>query len=708
MGLAHPAATAVRPRVKGRRVGWENGRGGPAGLTERLGPLRRPDDLTYRGQDRRAPASWTSPRGRQLSLAVTLLLTVTAVVAYLAARDATPPGVDLRALDGVLASASATVAVVAGFVSCLRWRMVGNAASLRTGAALLLLGAFITFASLVPFVGVSTPSSRVLERLDAAMALTVLALLTVAVVAPPINTRVSAARRLFGVIAAVACLWALLYVAPTLTDFGRSSRAPFTGVGEITARGLVIAVWVPLGLISIARGMRRTSWLWTWLGLMLFGFAIADALDSMATMRDDLWTTGGLIVRLLALLFALNGVGQELKLAFLDQRSRLFDTRLSAEASEVRRRAEQAEREERAHDARSALFGIQAATRTLTAGYGGYATEMQTEFRDALEAEIELLRHLVDADRVDVPCEVFDVAAAVSAVVVCQRAAGRDIRTELGPGLCALGHAAVLTEIVQTSTTRATTHPAHRSQCARSAPAIASRSWSRTGVRAWPPTAMSGSSGVAFRHRVRAVAWDSTSRVASSATSMATSASRTVPAVGQPSWSRCRPPHRGSERSRAHSSCTSTTTLETSGIRIRSTPRGVTSEPTSSPRMRSGSCTMVAVATPTGGSPLVTTTSNARSSVTARGSSTSTISRSSRSSARASSSPSSAGATAMSTRRSQSVSATPSGDRNSEWNASPSLMNRQSSNLTMPTDAVRDKLSRARRGAGGGYGRDTR
>ena len=60
---------------------------------------------------------------------------------------------------------------------------------------------------------------------------------------------------------------------------------------------------------------------------MLFGFASAGVLGALAVTEDDLWRTGSFALRFLALLFVLNGVAQELKLAFLDQRSRLFDTR---------------------------------------------------------------------------------------------------------------------------------------------------------------------------------------------------------------------------------------------------------------------------------------------------------------------------------------------------------------------------------------------
>ncbi len=392
---------------------------------------------------------WVQPHGLQLRLAVALLVVVAVVASYLAAVGAGPRGVRVHALNGVLATACAVLAVVAGFVSCLRWRISGNSSALRIGAALLLLGALVVTVALVPFLSGVFPPPPALAKLDAAMWITVVGLLGLAVVAPPINSATSGGRCFLAVLSSVGGLLVLAYAVPALAPAAQSMAGPTHGIGDLVAHLVVVVFWAVLGSVSMARGLRRSSWLWTWLGLMLFGFAAAGVLNALATSRHDLWTTGALTLRLLALLFVLNGVAQELKLAFLDQSAVLFAARQTAEMNARRRRIEHAERAERDHEARSALLGIEAATRHLTADGDVRSPGSHAELRAALETEIELLRLLVEGDRASMPRVPFDVAAAVSPAVLCTRAAGVEVRADLDDGVRAFGRPAVLTEIVQ-------------------------------------------------------------------------------------------------------------------------------------------------------------------------------------------------------------------------------------------------------------------
>jgi two-component system OmpR family sensor kinase len=418
------------------------------------GALRLP---TYRGHDRRAPTAWATPGGRQLVLATALLLAVTALVVSLATTAPHPAGLDLAALNAVLATGCAALAVIAGFISGLRWRMVGNASSLRLGAALLVLSALITTAVLVPFVHPASRTDATLTRLSAALALTFVVVLTIAVVARPVNTRASAIGIASFVVLVAIVGFGFDWFVSAFDTLARSYRPRSPGGGELTAHVVVLSTWVVLGAIALARGLRRASWLWTWSGLMLFGFAGAAVLATLAESGDDLWSTGAYALRLLALLFVLNGVGQELKLAYLDQRARLFDTRLTVEEGEQRRRAELAEREERAHEARSALLGIQAATRQLADGYDDYGVLTRHELREALESEIRLLRSLVDADR-SAEAEEFDVAGVVAPIVLCHRASGEPVDTDVPSGIRVAAHPAVVAEVVQTLLDNARDH----------------------------------------------------------------------------------------------------------------------------------------------------------------------------------------------------------------------------------------------------------
>jgi signal transduction histidine kinase len=401
----------------------------------------------YRGEDRRAPIQWTVPSLREFVLATLLLAALSVLLASLAIADPTSPSIDRHTLNAMLWTSCAVLALVAGFISCLRWRMVGDATSVRIGSALLVLGVLALVVDLIPRVALTTRNDVLFQRLNVSMTLTIATLLVVAVVASPIDTRVSVLRSVIGVVLEVALLFAVVSAFPVLETFGTWDSEPLDASGQI-AGGAMVALWAGLAVTSTVRGLRRRSWLWTWLGLMLFGFALAGVFEAFATTGEDLWVTGSLVLRVLALLFVLNGVSQELKRAYLDQRARFFETRVSVEANEARYRAEQAQREERAHETRTALLAIQSATRRLETIDDGAGR--QTTLRDALDAEIELLRGLVERDGTREACESFDLATRILPVVACQRAAGLDVRTELVTGLTAIGRPLELAQVVQT------------------------------------------------------------------------------------------------------------------------------------------------------------------------------------------------------------------------------------------------------------------
>jgi len=410
----------------------------------------------YRGQDRRAPASWSSPVGRPFVLAILLLATGFTAIVSVAVQDPVPSGVELRALDAVLWTACAVLALVAGFVSCLRWRMVGDASSLRVGVALVLFCILIVVIDLVPFVAPTVRSATLLGRLDAAMTLMVVAALALAVVAPPIDTHASAASLTAGIAGGFVLLAIVQYAVP-VTAF-RHHREVTDGPMDVTATVTIVVFLALLAAISVARGVHRRSWLWAWLGLTLVALALAWVLGSMSTARHDAWDTGALLLVAMGLLFALHGVAQELKRAYIDQRARLFDTQVTAEASEVRRRAESHVREERAHQARSAVTAIQYAVRGLLASYDGLGSRARSSLRDAVQAEIELLRHLVDSEDAPLDAAPFDVAATVMPIVVCQRAVGLVIETDIPRGLRATGRASEIAEVVQSLLENARRH----------------------------------------------------------------------------------------------------------------------------------------------------------------------------------------------------------------------------------------------------------
>jgi signal transduction histidine kinase len=387
-------------------------------------------------------------------VAALLLCTLSVLFSVLASRDADPDVVDLRHLNALLAAACAMFALGAGYISALRWRVIGDTSSLRAGVALSVLGLSYVFTDLVPFVDPSVGRRTTLGALGTALTVAAVVLLAVTVFAPTIDARATMLRRVAGTAALVAGLWVFTLVVPPMDSFRRTSTGVLSGADDVVARAGLITILVVLGAASFARGHRVRSWLWTWFGLMLFGFALARSIGALAESRGDLWVTGAAVLTAVAVLLALNGVSQELKLAYLTQRIRLLDTHIAAEERAARLRAEHAEREERAHQARSAVMALHAAARNLD---GRSPTgDAAVSWRDAIETEIAMLQRLLGGGPETTVA--FDLGSVVRNVVVAQRFTGLDVVLVADLGLLARGRASETAEVLQSLLDNAREH----------------------------------------------------------------------------------------------------------------------------------------------------------------------------------------------------------------------------------------------------------
>jgi signal transduction histidine kinase len=387
-----------------------------------------------------------SPFGRPFVLASLTMVCIAGALLAVALRQATPSTVDMRATEGVLWVACAVLALVTSFVSCLRWRMVGDSTSLRIGAAMLAIAALVVVIDVVPFVERDIRVGIGLQRLDAAMTIVLVALLVVAVLARPIDSHASPAR-LTATLVIATMLLVLLQSVVSLRSF-RHDEVRVDGALDVVVAIIMVFGVTVLACIALARGAKQRSWLWAWLGLGLIAFGIARVLNMCAHRAHDTWTIAGVILGICGLLCILYGMAQELRCAFFEQRDQLFDQKIDAEVDEARERADRLRREERAHEARSAVFALRAAIAALTPVADDIGSREQPSARDALLAEIELLRHLV----VDEPARSsreFDVADSVLPVVVCHRACGLDVDARLPGDLRVVGDQAELAEVVQ-------------------------------------------------------------------------------------------------------------------------------------------------------------------------------------------------------------------------------------------------------------------
>ncbi|HEY7106816.1 MAG TPA: HAMP domain-containing sensor histidine kinase [Acidimicrobiia bacterium] len=402
---------------------------------------------TYRGVDRRMEEPAWRVRRAAVVVAVAIMLVSSAALALVAADDAQPGHLDLPTLNALLATACAAVAFVAGYVSSLRWRLVGDASSLRGGVALFVLALAIVVTDLVPRVDADLFNGHAAVRVGAALTLTTGFLFVNAVVRPPIDTSLRILHLVGVAVAVFVIAYVLVGAVSALEAFRSWGIRSFRGSDSYALRGGLVAIRVALGIVALGRGLRRESTLWTWFGVMFLGFALSYALRTVTPSANDLWYTDGSVTMLVALLCGLYGVGQELKRAYLQQRSWLFDTRVEAATLAARRRAERADSEERAHQARSAVLALQSATRVLERNQSHLEGLDRQAIGAAVSAEIDLLQRLVDT-RAEAETTPFDVAAVARSAALTYELRGLEVCFAVATPTWALGRPGDLLEVL--------------------------------------------------------------------------------------------------------------------------------------------------------------------------------------------------------------------------------------------------------------------
>ena len=269
----------------------------------------------------------TSPTGRPFVLAALLLVIVTIGVIGLTAGSPSVGAVDSTGLNEVLTPCAALVAVGVAFISILRWRLVRDPLSLRVGIAVFVLaGGPLLAAEVVPTIVPSVRGQSAVVAVSAASTVVALGILMVALAR--LGQQSVRLRRLVpSTVAATAAVAGVLMVFPGIARSLGGALTVEPGVGPALVRVLLVVVWTVVASAYTIDGLRRNRWLTAWFGLSLFGLALAQVVGASSEARGDLWATGSSLLSLVALLYALYGVNEELKRAYLVQRARLIGFR---------------------------------------------------------------------------------------------------------------------------------------------------------------------------------------------------------------------------------------------------------------------------------------------------------------------------------------------------------------------------------------------
>jgi signal transduction histidine kinase len=386
-------------------------------------------------------------------LGCSLLVVVSLPFALIAGRGPLPEQLDARTLNVALLAMTALLAVVVGSVVVMQWRLTGETRSLRIGVGMLLLAlAFAISASALVVSGldrdafplVMAPAARVVA----------IAMLVVAFFAAEIDTRLTPRR-----VTLMAAAWVLgvsagcSVVTSSNDPLGVDHTAAPGAGGPTPVRILSVALLCVAATLYTHRGLVRRRWLTTWVGVMLFALALSEALRILVDGAGDLRLTGGSILALLGLAFALNGSARELAAAYRAQQAKLFDSEVQAATVASLQRAERALREEDEHDAKSALLAVQAALRSL---------ERESQLAGALDAELTRVRDLLDAHRsresTSRTARLFPVAEVLAPMITLRAAADAPLRSSVPDDVCAYGQPAVVVEIVDNLVANALQH----------------------------------------------------------------------------------------------------------------------------------------------------------------------------------------------------------------------------------------------------------
>ena len=401
----------------------------------------------YRGDDRRLQALAQGPvLRRPLVLGAGLILAGWAVTLLL------PAGAGQDQLAPVLATAAAALGVVVGTLCLARWLVAGEAPALLLGGASLCYGAVVVGVGELGPLLTGSGAAAAAGWLRPAAIVVVLALLTAALGAREVDTRLDAGSVLGGALAALVGLALLLPLAPGLAVIvdGAGPLPPRTWEGGGGPSLLLAGSTVLAGTYGL-RGWRRGHWLDASFALLLLTIALGEVARLLAGAglgEAHPGTAGREVVRLVGLAAALRGALGQLLVGYRDVSQHLHTARVSLASAQDRIRAHRQHAEEQAHEARSALAAIEGATRTLEHYRDRLPATTREQLTSAVRGEIARLQRLVSPE--PEPVVAFGVADLLAPLVTAERARAVKVTVEVETALRAWGRPEATADALRT------------------------------------------------------------------------------------------------------------------------------------------------------------------------------------------------------------------------------------------------------------------
>lgn len=362
----------------------------------------------------------------QLRVAGYTLAAISAVLIAGSRLGADAADSHLVALVG--ASMAATLLFAVAWLNVVVWRVTGDSRSVYLAAAALSLAA-------VPVVsGVVVPGlieSAALDQVRPAVALTGIPAVVVLTVAARASQRltVRSVRFVVGVVAGATVGALVIGAMPGLSTLDLEAGISMPLAGPATS----VTLAAGFGMVAAVHARathRRSDHVLSWSGLAAVGVGVAYLIE---VVGGDMAHPAAWLMTSAAVAVGLYGASVEL------QRHRVAEQCDAREAAAVASLAVAAARsvhdiqQEHRHEARAALFGIEAAAQCLSRYRHRLSAAELSELSSGLLSEIGRLRALVeDATRRSTS---FDLREAVMPVVSCTRAHGLTVLVDIPAGL---------------------------------------------------------------------------------------------------------------------------------------------------------------------------------------------------------------------------------------------------------------------------------
>lgn len=409
-------------------------------------PPRRGTAVTaYRGGDRRGLLAESRPPGLSFSVACVVIALVFAAAA-LGARDAVPGPSSLDIVTPRVSAVAVTLALVLGALGLVRWRLLGVSSGLVLTASAVIYG-----------VGTSGVGSLVRDDLLTASTavwlphvwrLVAVAVLLAALLVPDVDTGVRPRRLVAGVLVLGSALLLLVEVWP---GGGRAIVGVGPRPGNLLAEpwpAIPTTMVLLCGVAAIVAGFRRRHHLTAWFGLAFVAAALSETLTHLVPVLSAERRLGAAALVATGLAYAVHGLVRDLVRTYRLQGGRLRDSVTATRTTEARLNADQAARQERAHEVRNALAAIDAATSLLHLHHEHMPTELRGELSDGISVEVRRLQHLVCSPA---PSELgrFRLSEAIAALVTCARSQGTEVTVDVPDDLIAYGRPVETAQVLQ-------------------------------------------------------------------------------------------------------------------------------------------------------------------------------------------------------------------------------------------------------------------